>query len=156
MTQIENPLSLLKKPSDSLEIQDLLRQGGVKDPKLKKGDVRAWVDLNKLGVALVFVDEAYYTGRDDLAVGEGALILNSITFHSSDNPDFTAFAGDLPLGVKFSQSQSDLLAKLGEPEWSNPRLRKDRWLVDGTRYLVKYADELDRIQTLSIEAPAPQ
>ena len=156
MTQVEDPISLLGKSSDSPEIQDMLRQAGAKDPKLKKGDVRAWVDLNDLGLALVFADEAFFTREENLAIGEGALILTSITIHSGDDPDFAAFAGVLPLGVEFSQSQRDLLARLGKPEWSNSFLLKDRWLVDGTRFLVQYADDLDRILTFSIQVPDPQ
>ncbi len=156
MTQIKDPLSLLGRPSDSPEIQDLLRQAGVKDPKLKKGEVRDWLDLNDMGLALVFTDEAFLTGEKELAIGEGALILTSITFHSGGDPAFSAFAGNLPLGVKFTQSQSDLAAKLGVPERSNPRRRQDRWMIEKVAFYAKYSEKLDRIQVFGIFVPEPQ
>lgn len=156
MKQVSVPMSLLGKASDSPEVQAMLSQGGAKDPKLRKGDVNSWVDLNDLGLALVFTDEAHLTGQENLDIGEGALILTSIRFHSGINPDFSAFAGALPLGVKFSQSQADLAATLGKPEYSNALLSKDRWLVDGTWFFANYVDELDRLMTFSMQVPDRQ
>jgi hypothetical protein len=156
VTRFDAPASLVGKPSDSAEVRDLLRLGSATDPKLKKGDVRAWVELNSLGLALVFVDEAFFTKRTDLAIGEGALLLSSVTFHTGSDPAYSPYAGALPFGVRFDQSQGELNAQLGPPERSNPRLRLDRWHINGVWYFAKYAPAADRLLTFSMQMPDPQ
>ncbi|HJZ59136.1 MAG TPA: hypothetical protein VKE74_29600, partial [Gemmataceae bacterium] len=130
---------------------------GAKDPKLKKGDVRAWLGLNTLGLALVFVDEAFFTQEENLAIGEGALLLCSVRVYSADyDPAYAAYTGPLPLGVQFSMSPSDLAAKFGKPEWANARLQLERWTIDGVWYTAKYNETLDRILTFLMAIPDPQ
>src|SRR5262245_48927600 len=157
MSQLNVTPSLMGKPSDSPEVQDLLRQAGAKDPKLKKGDVRALLDLNTLGLALEFVDEAFFTQQEHLAIGEGALLLSGVAIYSAGyHPAFSAYPGLLPLGVQFGMSQSDLHAKLGKPEWANPSTQAERWQIDGVLYIVQYSEALDRILTFSMELPEPE
>lgn len=155
MTQISVPASLLGKPSDSPEVQDLLRQGGGKPPKLKKGDREAYSVMKNVGLQLVFADEAYLTQNPMLARGEGALLLCCVIFCSADYPDYAPYQGVLPLGVQFSHTKAQMGARLGAPEWSNPSLGRERWLVDGVQYAVSYCDDADRILELSMQIPMP-
>jgi hypothetical protein len=76
-------VALLGRASDVAEVKNLVKQLGAKDPKLKRGDTAAYVVADKLGLELVFEDEAYVTKRKDLAIGEGKLFLNSITFKTA-------------------------------------------------------------------------
>ena len=45
------------------------------------------------------------------------------------------------------------MAKLGNPEWSNPDLCLDRWRIEGVWCFAKYADAFDRMLTFSIQVP---
>lgn len=155
MSQITVAASILGKPSDSPEVQDLLRQGGGKAPKLKKGDFDAYSEMKSVGIQLAFADEAYLTKNPNLARGEGALLLWSVKFCSADYPGYTAFDGVLPLGVQFAHGKAQMGARLGAPEWSNPNLGKERWLVDGIQYAARYVDGADRILEFTMQVPMP-
>ncbi len=149
------PMSLLGKPSDDTDVVALLQQGGAKPPKLKRGEVNDWVELKPIGAQLVFADEAYQTSSDSMARGEGALLLSGVLFFPEGYLDYDGFDGVLPLGLVFSQSQAVTRAKLGEPEWKNPALRADRWVVDGVQVRVQYDESLDAIETVSMALPMP-
>lgn len=147
-------IALLGKPSNSLEVIDLLQQLGSKAPKLKKGDTTAHVAAEKLGIELTFSDEAYLMKRSDLAIGEGKLILTNIRFRAPE-PSKAGYTGTLPHAIEFAKSQSDLQQILGKPEVSNPNLAKDRWTIDGHWLFVRYKDDLRSVDNLGIQFLPP-
>ena len=153
---LDVPTTLLGKPASAPEVQALLKQGGGKDPKRKKDDVNAWLELEKLGLGLVFTDEAFLTKNDKLAIGEGDLILTSVEFWSPGWRDEGAFTGTLPLRVDFRHSRAQVRSLLGQPEWSNDGLGLDRWRIEGVWYFAKYPDEFDRLLTFSMQIPDPE
>jgi hypothetical protein len=143
---IEVAVALLGKPSTAKEVKDLLEQGGyAKEPKPKRGDTQAWVELEKLGISLVF------DGK-----GKGSLLLSSVEFCCDGYRETHAgFSGKLPLGVRFNQTRQQVLALLGKPEMENADLALDRWRIEGTWYFARYTDEFDRVLTFSMQIPDP-
>jgi hypothetical protein len=151
---IERPRFLLGKPSTEPQILALLQRFGAKVPLREKGDVDAWVDLDGLGVGLVFTDEAHLKGNRRSATGEGGLVLSCVTYYGPKDEAASTFRGALPLGVDFAQSRADLSARLGEPELYIDRLCQDRWTIEGAWYFAEYTDELDALLTFSVQLPA--
>jgi hypothetical protein len=109
------------------------------------------VEAKEHGLELTFTDEAFLTQEDTLAIGEGALLLTGIRFHSGILPGFNAFDGDLPFGIQFTQPLSEMRAVLGEPEWSNEQRRHYRWRVDDLWYFAKYDGDTGSMKTFSIQ-----
>jgi len=111
--------------------------------------------MKNAGIQLVFADEAYLTKNPNLARGEGALLLYCVILCSADFPDYSEYAGALPLGIQFAHTHAQMRARLGTPEWTNPALGIERWLVDGIQYAATYVDDADRILELSMQIPVP-
>jgi hypothetical protein len=146
-------VALLGKSSDSTEVQDLLSQLGAKPPKLKKGDVDAYVVLDKQGLDLMFSDEAYVTKRPDLAIGEGKLLLITAWFKAAEPPKIAAYAEALPHGLNFGKSQADVHQLLGKPEWANPDVRRERWTIGGHQLLVRYTEKMSGLELVIATVP---
>jgi hypothetical protein len=146
-------VAVLGKSSDSAEVQNLLSQLGAKPPKLKKGDVDAYVVLDKQGLDLMFSDEAYVTKRSDLAIGEGKLLLMTVWFKAAEPPKVAAYAERLPHGLDFSKSQAEVHQLLGKPEWANPDVRRERWTIDGHQVLVRYIENMSGLELVILAVP---
>jgi hypothetical protein len=146
-------IGLLGKASDSPEVDTWLKQAGATPPKLKKGDFDAHVVLADDGLELTFTDEAKFNMRNDLAIGEGALLLTAVRFTSASVPDFKPYPGALPYGLAFTNSQSEVHGVIGKAEMSNPRLRIDRWTRDEHWVFAKYNQGLGGLQDLTVQLP---
>lgn len=146
-------VSLIGKPSDSLEVKDLLSRLKLKAPKLKKGDVRTTVEAKSAGFFLTFTDEAFLTKNENLSLGEGGLVLTGVSFLKANPPEWAGYTGDLPLQVRFEDSQRAVRARLGDPEWKNETLGTERWLKDGKRVFAQYDDELAHVTEFGVSLP---
>jgi hypothetical protein len=148
-------VAVLGKASDSKEVQDLLRQLGAKPPKLKKGNVDAYVVLDDQGLELLFSDEAYVTKRKDLARGEGKLLLTTAWFKIADPPKVASYAEALPHGLAFTKSKGDVHKLLGKPEWANadPDIRRERWSVASHKIVVRYTEKLSGLEQVIASLP---
>lgn len=144
---------LLGKESSSPEVAALLESFAAPAPRLKQGDVDANVVLKSAGLELVFTDEGHFTHRDDLALGEGALVLTAIMFKSSRVADFNEFTGTLPRGITFADSDQALHTKLGMPEMIHPKQPKEIWTLDGLKLFVTFDQGKGSIKQLTLQAP---
>lgn len=148
-------LSMLGKSSDSPEVVAWLAQVGARPPKLGDGDFNTGLVLADEGLELTFTDEAKHHKRRDLAIGEGALLLTSVRFNSAEIPDFQAYAAALPFGVAFPMSQAQVQGVLGPPEFTNARLRLDRWTRDGWWVFAQYGKTSGTLSNFSVQALPP-
>jgi hypothetical protein len=148
-------IALIGKASDSPEMKTWLDELKAPPPRLKKGDTSAHVTLPKQGLELVFGDEAFETGRSDLAIGEGALLLTAIMFKSAHVRDFADYSGPLPMGLAFGESPAKVHEKLGLPERVHPVLPTERWAIDGVRLIVTYDKQKSEVRQVSVERPRP-
>jgi hypothetical protein len=140
---------LVGQPSDAPDVQKLLSDLGAPQPKLKRGETTANVPLPKVGVELVFDDEAYHFKRKDLAEGEGALILAEIMLRS-DVPKFKDYAGSLPEGLVFGETAADVHAKLGQPERLHKFLPTEFWTIHGCKFVAEFDKAKTKLREVSI------
>jgi hypothetical protein len=153
----KNPFAaMIGKASDSPEIKTWLAELKARQPRLKKGDTSAYVELPKLGLDLIFGDEAFETRRPDLAIGEGALLLTAIMFKSSHYPDYSEYSGPLPMGLAFGVPPAKVHATLGPPAWVHPLLPTERWAFDGVSLIVLYDKQKTAVKQVSVERPRPE
>ena len=97
----------LGKLDGAPEIAKLLATLGVKkQPKLKKGDLYVYVQLPKDGVVLVFRES------DDPKISQ--TFLAGVQLYSDAEDGFKTFAGDLPKGVTFDDTKTEVRKKLGK------------------------------------------
>lgn len=148
-------IPLVGKASDSPEIKAWLQQLETKPPKLKRGDVNCHCCVYKEGLELAFIDEADLTMNPDLAIGEGGLFLSSIRFTSSKIPDYTQYAGKLPFGITFEQTQADVHALFGPPPKKHPFLPRERRAMDGVDFIIGYDKSYQFIKECSLALPRP-
>jgi hypothetical protein len=156
MTEQDRIVSLVGKASDSPEVQGWLKELKAPAPRLKKGDTTANVLSPKLGLEVVFTDEAFLTGRRDLAIGEGALLLTAIMLKSSRVPDFADYAGPLPKGIVFGDTPAQVQKKMGAPPKVHNFLPSESWNVDGLQLIVRYDDAKTGVEQVSLSAPRPE
>lgn len=98
-------------------------------PRCRRGDDTAYLANHCLGVELTFEEEASLA-KARRRYADGALVLSNIRFYGSKIGSFSAFSRDLPRGVKFGTKRTELVAMLGEPDWSDPNGRKLSWEGD--------------------------
>jgi hypothetical protein len=145
-------VALLGKHSDSTEVDAFLKSVSAPSPKLPKGDQTTYSEVPESGLQLVFTDESTFTGDNELAIGEGALILSCVFFMGSE-PDYQRYADPLPYGVRFDMDRKELERTLGTPEWSDDELCTARWDKDGLKFSVKYADDFASVENCGVQKP---
>ena len=154
MIDLNRVFPLFGQASDSAGVAAWLSDLSAPTPKLDSGDVHAWVSVPHLGIDMVFTDEAAFNRRSDLAIGEGALLLASITFRSNV-PDYTDYAGPLPKGILFGDSPDQVHQKLGSPQSVHPRMPKEFWTLNGLKLCVTYDKAKAGAKQVSLELPPP-
>jgi hypothetical protein len=142
---------LIGKPSDSPEVTQLLSELSAPKPRLKKKDVTTYVALPKLGIDLAFNDEAHHAKRKDIAIGEGALILVSVALRSNV-PKYTDYAGPLPQGLSFGDTQAQVHQKLGAPKELHDFLPVEFWAVKRCKLSVTYDEKKTKVEEVSVDA----
>ena len=136
----------LGKLDGAPEIAKLLATLGVKkQPKLKKGDLYVYVQLPKDGVVLVFRES------DDPKVSQ--TFLAGVQLYSDAEDGFKTFAGDLPKGVTFDDTKTEVRKKLGKPTRTKEQLRTDFWDRKGHVLSVEYARGSGQVQTVDLSVP---
>ena len=88
---------------------------------LEPGDYTAHIERPKKGFSLVFADETVFKNKENQTIGEGPLYLEGIFFYAEGKAGYSQYKGELPGGIKFCDRRSDVLVKLGEPNWQRKR-----------------------------------
>ncbi len=150
------PVSLLGLSSEHPDVQAFLKSIQATPPNLPDGDIDVNTSAPAKGLTLVFTDESAHTNNDDLALGEGELLLTNITFLTSRSKGFDTYAGALPFGARFDMTRAELRALLGQPEESDDDLCLDRWTVDGIWFFATYADDFSELKDCAVQLPDPE
>jgi hypothetical protein len=124
-SQFDAALGLLE---DSQEVIQLLKDLGV-TTKLKLGpEGYTKLELLEKGVELAFVP----------AESKSSLLrFDSVRFYTAQD-DFSEFSGQLPRGLKFSDTQTEVRGKLGTPTQSIDKYRLDNYRWPDRFASVKY------------------
>lgn len=142
-----------KQATDSNVAEMLQHYGASTSLKLKRGDTKAYVDLPKAGLYLIFTDEGFLEKRADATIGKSPLVLSNVTFNSSRIPTYSDFAEALPFGLNFKDCRTEVRNKLGHPELSIERLNLDRWRIDDRWIFSKYSKSSDHIDKFTVQVP---
>lgn len=134
------------KAEDAPEVQRMLKAVGVTTKlKMPKDDNEVRLSLTTQGLTLIFEPEGPKTSR---------LVLSSVMFVSDAEDDYTTYPGALPEGLLFSDTQTEVHAKLGAPDISKPKFRLDMWDRNGLRLAAEYAKpEPQKLAVVSVELP---
>jgi len=137
-------VTFLRKTDDSPEIQKLLTELGVtKPPRLKRGDLYAYVQLPKKGLVLVFRES------DDPKTSQ--IVLVDVQIFSSAKKGYSTYAGELPDGLTFSDTRAETTKRLGKPSESDGN--EDTWARKGYNLIVQYNRETGQAQMLHLAVP---
>lgn len=123
-----------------------------KQPKLKHGDMDAYLENTKLGVEIVFRDERYLDIKTQV-YDEGSLVLFNIAMYCDDD-NFSRFDDDLPLGLEFGFGLKEVNAKLGKkPAWQDDDMGDARWDFKGYCIFITFNEKFTKIQNLAVQLP---
>jgi hypothetical protein len=148
-------IDLFGKTTDDPKVQDSLKGAGVNLPlKLEEDDTDVRIDLKNTGITLVFTDEAFFHRRDDLAIGEGTLILTQVIL-MLQHSRASLYKGPLPFGLERDDSQEDLRGRFGAPARENPRFLWDEWRLDDLILSATYVKDLKSLSRVGIRLPRP-
>lgn len=119
-----------------------------------ESDDTAYIESPEEGFCLFFTAESSFLKKDDMLVGEGELFLSGIFLHSQDADDYDEFKGDIPKGVRLTDSADLLHKKMGEPTWSRKdeegNVKAERWDFDFYKMHVTYRKNSDLIFNISV------
>ncbi|WP_255987376.1 hypothetical protein [Chitinolyticbacter albus] len=127
-------------------------------PSLTGSDRHAyhdWVLVRRKGIELGFADSEYHNAAPRACWGRGDLILSQTYFYSGLG-DIQAYAGELPLGLIFSDGRDATRTKLAAFESSRHSYRNDTWDAEGYRLSVTYTADgqaIDRVACRQMAAP---
>jgi hypothetical protein len=135
----------IRQLEDSPEVVELLQSiGFTKKLKMPKDDIDARVDLPKKGLSLIFRPESEKSSK---------LVFDGVQFFSNLEQGYSSFEGELPGKILFSDSQSLVHEKLGQPVETNKKFRLDSWFINGLDYAVEYAKGVPGIAMISVSIP---
>ena len=86
--------------------------------------------------------------------------INSIFLYGKGHKGYEVFAGEIPMGIKFTNSRADVLAILGKPDWSIEKggvgimaitNNADKWYTANNEgFRIEYATDDNSISLISI------
>ncbi|MDV2079160.1 hypothetical protein [Marinobacter xestospongiae] len=137
----------LGRPVTDNEMESYLFAQGIdvsKELILKSGDYTAHIERPKKGFSLVFTDEAMFFNKENQPIGKGPLYLEGMFLYAEGKGGYSQYKGELPGGIKFRDHRSDVLTKLGEPNWQRKRRVDDsivaeKWGLSGLIVHVTYS-----------------
>lgn len=131
-------VDLLGKALSDAGVQKLLQDCNLQNTKirLKRGESDVAIESEKHGIALNFAE-----ADDSPDVPEGTLALVTIHAMAPGVQGHAGFTGQLPHGLAFDMTRSQVTKLLGAPVWSSPVLPNHRWLFGAYRMLVCFKDD---------------
>ena len=85
-------------------------------------------------------------------------VVQAIQFFSSENPNFAGFARPLPLGLSFTMTRNEILARLGDPDdvrpphsGTIPHSGIDRYETEACTVMIVYSARSGRLEVLGFE-----
>lgn len=117
-------------------------------PKLPRKETDAYASAPASGIELTFTVESEIESAKHYP--EGALVLVNVRFYGVATGEFVPYSGELPKGLRFGSSKTELIARMGEPNWSNESLRRFRWDSLNQRLMAVF-DDNERLEICSIQ-----
>ncbi len=147
-------LDLFGRNTDDEAVRSALAGKGISASslELEKDRTTVLTELTGEGITLVFTDEAILHERDDMQIGEGALVLSEINLVlQNSGKGRAAYEGALPYELQRQNSRGDVRAKLGEVDDEDDDPPWDVWEIDDLVLTVEYSDDQSSLKTVSVE-----
>jgi hypothetical protein len=147
-------IGLLGSPSTATAVQDMLKSCGARTgPRLKRGDVDAYVEIPRQGMYCVFTDEAYQRNIKSALIGVSPIILSNVTMYCTAADNYQPYTDRLPFDLTSSDGQAAVHAKLGPPEMADDQALSDRWTLRGIWLIVTYRGDRQSLHEVSVQLP---
>ncbi len=146
--QTEDFMSSIGKQADAGVVMGLLRDLGVERRIIiKRDETDVYVNNADAGVSLLFESESYLSAKHKISFSSDAPVLTAIFLYGPGDDEFSAYTGDLPSGLLFSDSREEAILKLGNSTKFNPDRDSEFWDFPGNvRFFVGYAEGRQSIE----------
>jgi hypothetical protein len=127
--------------ADSQQMQSVFAHfNTLRRPELAESDTyHDWVLVRRAGVELGFTEENYHKGESSTLWGNGELLFTQVYFYAGFD-DVAQYSGELPFGVRWSDSREEVRARLSELAHTlHSSDVSDAWDVPGYRMTVHYS-----------------
>jgi hypothetical protein len=103
------------------------------------------------GVVLLFKAARHHPDiRVSRALTAESKVLSDVRFSAAGCAGGPPFCGELPYGLKFSDTREVTRARLGAPRWTSPVGHTDRW-EDGARFVtVDFSADASHIERVTV------
>jgi len=154
-----NPVSLLNIGSDSPTIEHILDTlETCRRPRITRNDDRKWFDwllIRRKGIELGFVNRSYFEATPEDEWGRGHSLIFQVYLYTSnfnDNPEILAYTGQLPHGLKFTDSRAQAQKKLSNYIRYESQ-QTDCWHTENYRLHIRYTPSRNSIESLALSLP---
>lgn len=141
-------MNSIGKQADTDVVISLLRELGVERRiAIECDEIDSYVNIAKAGVSLLFESESYMSAKHHVGFPSEAPVLTAIFVYGPGGEAFSAYEGDLPGGLLFSDSREGAISKLGNSAKFNPDRHSEFWALTGRiRFFVRYAKDRESIE----------
>ena len=104
-----------------------------------------------LGVVLLFKAARHHPDiRASQALTAESKVLSAVQFTAAGLAGGPPFCGELPHGLKFSDSRDGTRARLGPPIWTSPHVNSDRWEYGPRFATVDFSEDASCIRRVTV------
>ncbi len=128
MINADEVLSHLGKSTEDPSLQEFLKKLGLppNGPRLKGGFGDQAVPAE--GFVLLYKTASHHPDiQKNNALPANAKVFSDVQFRAAGVEGGPPYSGELPYGLKFTDSRAATRARLGAPNWSSPIVNNDRW-----------------------------
>ncbi|MGV2293323.1 hypothetical protein AAHK20_31765 [Trinickia sp. YCB016] len=144
----EDFTNVIGQQADSEAAKSLLLSLGIERRIIIKcDDTDTYMNNEDAGVSLLFESERYVSSKYGVDLPSDAPVLTAIFLYGHGDDQFSEYQGELPGGLRFSDSRDEATQKLGNSARFHPDRDSEFWELPGNiRFFVRYADGRRAIQ----------
>jgi hypothetical protein len=148
MMETEDFVSSIGKQADADIVMGLLRTLGIdRRITMTRDDTDVYLNNADAGVSLLFESESYVSAKHKIGFPSDAPVLTAIFLYGPGDDGFSAYTGNLPGGLLFSDSREKAILKLGNSAKFNPDRDSEFWdFPRNVRFFVRYAERRQSIE----------
>ena len=107
--------------------------------------------VSALGVVLLFKAARHHPDiRASQALTAESKLLSDVQFSAAGLAGGPPFCGELPYGLRFSDSRATTRARLGPPSWTSPLVNNDRWEYGPRFATVDFSADASHIKRVTV------
>ncbi|MFT3818410.1 MAG: hypothetical protein QM750_12375 [Rubrivivax sp.] len=111
--------------------------------------------IRSRGLEIGFVDAAYFNGSPRGLWRTKGLLLQQITFYNAGREGVSAYGGELPFGLRWSDDREQACAKLAGHESSRRSYLTDRWDIGLRRLVLAYRQDGGALDSVHVKLRIP-